>query len=112
MKIWSKGLGTMVLNMNFRNYYVEMDDGDLLIKGRITDPVMWNFVITIEKNDIRGLANIIFKGGFLSYLGKNFTGFFVFFFEKLFKRKKFEHPEEDIDLPDDVYSIQAENTPS
>ena len=107
MKIWSKGLGTMVLNMNFRNYYVEMEEGNLLIKGQITNPVMWDFVITIEKNDIRGFANVILKGGFLAYLGKNIGYFFLFFFEKIFNRKKFERPEEDIILPDDVYSIEA-----
>ena len=106
MKIWSKGLGTMVLNMNFRNFYVEIEDGNLLIKGQIIDPVMWDFVITLEKDDIRGLANIIFKGHFLAYLGKNIYYVGIFFFEKLFKRKKFEHPEKKIELPDDVYSIE------
>ena len=93
--------------MNFRNYYVEMDHGELLIKGHITSPVMWKFVITIEKNDIRGFANIILKRGFLAYLGKNIRYFFIFFFEKIFKRKSFERPEEDIMLPADVYSIEA-----
>ena len=113
MKIWSKGLGTMVLNMDFRNYYVEMDNGNLLIKGRITNPVMWNFVITIEKNDIRGFANIIFKGKFLVYLGRNIAYVFAFFFEKIFKRHKFQRPEESIELPEDVYSIESGggNTP-
>ncbi|MFO7963675.1 MAG: hypothetical protein R6U50_07130 [Desulfobacterales bacterium] len=107
MKIWSKGLGTMVLNMEFRHYYVEIKDGCLLIKGRIEDPVMWNFVITIEKEDIRGLANVIFKGRFLAFLGKNLHYFAVFFFEKLFRRSAYAHPERDIELPEDVYCIQS-----
>ena len=107
MKIWSKGLGTMVLNMNFRNFYVEIEDGNLLIKGQIIDPVMWDFVITLGKDDIRGLANIIFKGHFLAYLGKNSYYLAIFLFEKLFERKKFEIPENKIELPDDVYSIQT-----
>ena len=106
MKIWSKGLGAMVLNMEFRNYYVEINEGCLVIKGQITDPVTWNFVITVEKKDIRGLANIIFKGPFLVFLGKNIRYFFLFFFEKIFKRKTYAHPEKNIELPDDVYCIQ------
>jgi hypothetical protein len=107
MKIWSKGLGTMVLNMDFRHYYVEIKDGDLLIKGQIVNPVMWNFQITVGKDDIRGLANVLFKGRFLAFLGKNLRWFAIFFFEKLFKRNKFEHPEKTIELPADVYSINS-----
>jgi hypothetical protein len=107
MKIWSKGLGTMVLNMNFRHYYVEIKDGNLLIKGQINDPVMWKFVITVEKDDIRGLTNILFKQRFLAYLGKNIKYFFIFFFEKIFKRSAYEYPKEKIELPPDVYSMKA-----
>lgn len=99
MKIWSKGLGTMVLLMDFRNYYVEMDDrGDLLIKGQITDPVFWNFVITIKRDDIRGLANIGFKPGFLIYLLKNVHWMVKFLFEKLFRKDRFLHPEQNIEI--------------
>jgi hypothetical protein len=99
MKIWSKGLGTMVLNMEFRNYYVEVKNGSLFIKGQITSPVTWNFVITVEKDDIRGLANIIFKKRFLAFLGKNLHYFIVFLFEKVFRRKAFAHPDKNIELP-------------
>jgi len=98
MRIWSKGLGTMVLLMDFRNYYVERNGGDLLIKGKITDPVFWNFVITIKRDDIRGLANIAFKPRFLFYLLKNVQHIVKFFFEKLFRRDRFVHPEKDIEI--------------
>jgi hypothetical protein len=107
MNIWSKGLGTMVLNMDFRHYYVEIRDGNLLIKGQIVTPVMWYFQITVGKDDIRGLANILFKGRFLAFLGRNIRWFGIFFHEKLFKRKKFDHPEKTIELPADVYSIES-----
>jgi hypothetical protein len=102
MKIWSKGLGTMVLNMEFRHYYVEINDGSLQIKGQITDPVTWFFVITVEKEDIRGLANILFKGRFLAFLGKNIHYFLLFFFEKIFGRKNYAYPEKNIELPANV----------
>ena len=99
MKIWSKGLGTMVLLMDFRNYYVEMDEtGDLLIKGQITDPVFWDFVITVKRNDIRGLANIALKPRFLVFLLRNVHWMLKFLFEKLFRKERFLPPEESIEI--------------
>ncbi len=98
MKIWSKGLGTMVLNMDFRKCRVEMENGDLLIKGQITDPVFWNYVITIKKDDIRGCANILFKPGFIVFFGRNIPLFLKFFFEKLFKKEKFTPPKNKIEI--------------
>ena len=93
MKLWSKGLGRMTLTMNFNNYYAESEDGILYIKGKITDPVFWNFVITIHKEDIPGLANILFKPLFLKYLVLKFP---QFVFNKLFHRNIFTHPEKNI----------------
>ena len=99
MRIWSKGLGKMVLTMDFRNYYTELDPGgNLLIKGQITDPVFWNFVITVKKDDIRGLANIVFKFRFLIYLVSNVPNMVKFFFQKLFRKQLFEHPEKNIEI--------------
>ncbi len=99
MKIWSKGLGTMVLLMDFRNYCVEMNEtGDLLIKGQITDPVFWNFVITVKREDIKGVANIALKPRFLIYLLRNVHWMLKFFFEKLFRKDRFPHPEENIEI--------------
>ncbi len=99
MKIWSKGLGTMVLLMDFRNYYVEIDEtGDLLIKGQITDPVFWNFVITVKPDDVKGLANIALKPRFVFFLLKNVPWMLRFLFEKLFTRDKFVHPEQNIEI--------------
>lgn len=99
MRIWSKGLGKMVLTMDFRKYYTELDPGgDLLIKGQITEPVFWNFVITVKKDDIRGLANIVFKFRFLIYLVSNVPNMVKFFFLKLFRKQLFEHPEKNIEI--------------
>lgn len=96
MKLWSKGLGKMTLTMDFNNYYAESEDGILYIKGKITDPVYWNFVITITKEDIPGLANIVFKPLFLKYLVANMVKFPRFVFNKIFRREIFTHPEKNI----------------
>ena len=98
MKVWSKGLGTMTIVMDFRKIYLEIENGKLLVKGQITDPVFWNYVITIEKNDIRGLANMFFKPGFLAFGGRHLTLVLKFFYQKLFQRDLFDHPEEKIEI--------------
>ena len=98
MRVWSKGLGTMVLNMDMRNYFVELEDGDLLIKGKIVDPVFWNFVITFQKDDIRGFANVFTKWRFVLYIVKNIPSVLKFFFGKIFSRSQFEHPKERIEI--------------
>ncbi|MCP4750364.1 MAG: hypothetical protein GY866_05700 [Proteobacteria bacterium] len=102
MKIWSKGLGTMVLNMDFRKCDVELEGGDLLIKGQITDPVFWNYVITMKKDDIRGCANIVFKPGFLFFFLTNIRYSLVFLFEKVFRRSKYSPPDEKIEIAKNV----------
>jgi hypothetical protein len=101
MRLWSKGLGRMTLTMDFNNYYAEVNDGTLYIKGKITDPVYWNFVITIHKEDIPGLANILFKRQFLKYLIVNIARIPKFIFDKLLHRDKFAHPEKTIEIVKD-----------
>lgn len=86
----------MTLTMDFNNYYAESENGILYVKGKITDPVYWNFVITITKDDIPGVANIVFKPFFLKYLARNFFKFPQFLFNKIFRRDKFTHPEKNI----------------
>ncbi len=98
MKLWSKGLGKMTLTMDFNNYYAESEGGILYVKGKITDPVYWNFVITIKSEDIPGLANILFKPLMLKYLAVNMLKFPQFVFNKLFRRQIFTHPEKNIQI--------------
>ena len=91
MKVWSKGLGKMVLEMDLRRYYLEVDNasGDLLIKGKITEPVLWDFKFTLEKSDIPGLIRIALQRNTLAYVVKNSYMSFVFVYEKMFKKEKY-----------------------
>ncbi len=90
MKVWSKGLGQIVLNMDLRRYYVELDDsGELLIKGKITDPVLWKFKLSINKDDIPGLIHVLFKPKILIYIVKNSYEIFQYMFDKTFKKDSF-----------------------
>jgi hypothetical protein len=55
-------------------------------------------VITVRKEDIKGLANIVFKPGFMAYLLKNMHWVLKFLFERIFRQDRFSHPEEQIEI--------------
>ena len=60
MKLWSKGLGRTELKMDFRTYQVTQapDSSNVFISGNITDPVNWEFRITMTPEDVAGLIKI------------------------------------------------------
>jgi len=59
MRVWSKGLGNMTLNIDFNTSRVNWEDGHLTVTGWIKDPVVWNYRITIEDHDIKGLFKVV-----------------------------------------------------
>lgn len=75
MKLWSRGLGKTELNMDFRYYKVKKDlySDNVFIIGKITDPVDWEFKITLGPEDIPGMTKIFFNFGVIKLLIKNFV---------------------------------------
>ena len=73
MKMWSRGLGKTELKMDFRYYQVKKDSetGDVIIFGKITDPVNWEFKITLEPNDIAGFMKVFFHSCVMELSLKN-----------------------------------------
>lgn len=71
MKVWSKGLGKLELFADFKNYYTEAENDEVYIKGTITDPVVWDFKITVTREDIPGLTHLILNKNMLKLLLKN-----------------------------------------
>lgn len=67
MKLWSRGLGTTEITMDFREYEVLTDPetGNITIIGTMKDPVNWEFKITMEPDDIPGFMKILFNMGVL-----------------------------------------------
>lgn len=72
MKLWSKGLGSMEICMDFKRYGVVKEKDEVHIKGTITEPVIWNFVITFTQDDIPGLIKIALDKRILWMFIKNF----------------------------------------
>jgi hypothetical protein len=71
MKVWSKGLGKVELIFELDKYWSEKEEGEdgekvYYIKGTINDPVVWEFVITMTKEDIPGLIMFAFDRKILS----------------------------------------------
>ncbi len=91
MKVWSKGLGKVELIFDLHKYWVEIEeDGDgektYCVKGTIDEPVMWEFVITMTKEDIPGLMLMalnwkilrIFLDNPMSFIGSTAKAALVF----------------------------------
>ncbi len=87
MKMWSRGLGRTEIHMDFRCYEVSKDpnNNDVWVSGSITEPVNWEFRITITPEDIPGIIKLAFSFTMLKLLIKNAYRYV----EYLFNKKKY-----------------------
>jgi len=87
MKLWSRGLGKTELIMDFR--YNQMKNypatENVYIIGKITDPVNWEFRITLEPDDIPGLIKMFMNFGVIKLALKNMHKYIIY----LFNRRKY-----------------------
>ncbi len=58
MRLWSRGLGRQELKMDFMRYAISKEGHEVVISGRITDPVNWDFWIRFDENDVPGLVRV------------------------------------------------------
>jgi len=58
MRLWSRGLGKQELKMDFMKYDVRKEGQEVVISGRITDPVNWDFWIRFDEDDVPGLVRV------------------------------------------------------
>ncbi|MEW6201404.1 MAG: hypothetical protein AB1546_05480 [bacterium] len=91
MKVWSKGLGDIELILDFEKYRIEKEksaEGEkIYIKGIITDPVYWDFRITMTKNDVPGLLNIALNSSIILLFLRNIRASMSFIFRRFVLRK-------------------------
>ena len=87
MKLWSRGLGRTELKMDCRYYTVKPDpDSDsIFIYGKITDPVNWEFRITIGPDDIPGMIKLFLCVSTIKLVLMNIYRYFIY----LWNRKKY-----------------------
>ena len=58
MKLRSRGLGSKELVMDFREYEITCEGDEVVVSGRIREPVNWNFSLRISQEDIPGMLRI------------------------------------------------------
>jgi hypothetical protein len=51
-----------------------MEEGKVLMRGTIKEPVSWNYEITLFKEDVRGILRIALSIQGIVYFIKNITG--------------------------------------
>jgi len=86
MKVWSKGLGSIELKLDFSSYSVRKDGNQTYIEGLITDPVYWDFRITMTKEDIKGLLHVATQWHMILFFLSNMSEMMKFFFQSIIKR--------------------------
>ncbi|MBW1892317.1 MAG: hypothetical protein JRF40_08255 [Deltaproteobacteria bacterium] len=84
MKLWSRGLGKTELKMDCRYYTVKSDPGgdNVYIVGKITDPVNWEFRVTLEPEDIPGFIKMFMNYCIIKLTLKNMYKYIIYLFNK------------------------------
>jgi hypothetical protein len=84
MKVWSRGLGKTELLIDLRYYEAKKDpnSANVFIIGNITDPVNWEFKITLEPVDIEGFLKFAFKPSLIWIVLKNLYRGIGYFFKR------------------------------
>ncbi len=95
MKLWSRGLGKTEIYMDFRYYRLLRDPGDkknVMLIGKMQDPVTWEFMITIQPEDIAGVMKAVFTFPMMIFIVRNLHQYLLY----LFNRKKFSEGSGDL----------------
>jgi hypothetical protein len=87
MKLWSRGLGRTEVIMDFRYYKVIKDpkSGEVMVIGKMQDPVTWEFTMKLEPSDIAGIMKLFFSFAMLAFVLKNM----FLYISYLFNRKQY-----------------------
>lgn len=74
MRFWSKGLGERELVIDLSKGKLTMEEGKVLMRGTIKEPVAWNYEVTLFKEDVRGILRIALSIQGIVYFMKNIAG--------------------------------------
>jgi hypothetical protein len=86
MRFWSKGLGDrqLVIDLSRGNLSNEPNN-EVVMRGVISEPVKWNYEVTLFDTDVRGILRVALTPQALIYFAKNIGGLGQYF-ARLFKR--------------------------
>lgn len=82
MKLWSRGLGTTEVDMDFEKYQAIEENENVIVIGNMISPVNWEFKITMTPQDIVGFARLFFSWPVFKYTLKNSWRILKYIFQK------------------------------
>ena len=96
MKLWSRGLGKQQLKMDFMRYAISKEGQEIVISGRITDPVNWDFWIRFDEDDVPGLVRVATNRKVIGLVARRWFKK-ILFFRKIFsfRRRRSERAAEE-----------------
>jgi hypothetical protein len=98
MKLWSRGLGKQELKMDFMRYAISKEGQEVVISGRITDPVNWDFWIRFDEGDVPGLVRVATNRKVIGLVARRWFKK-LFFFRKIFSFGRRRRPEATTEEP-------------
>ena len=98
MKLWSRGLGKHELKMDLMRYAISKEGQEVVISGRITDPVNWDFWIRFDEDDVPGLMHVATNRKVIGLVARRWLKK-VFFFRKIFSLRRLRRPEATAEEP-------------
>ncbi len=87
MRFWSKGLGDrqLVIDLSRGNLSNEPNN-EVVMRGIISEPVKWNYEVTLFDTDVRGILRVALTWQALLFFAKNIGGLGTYF-TRLFKHE-------------------------
>ncbi len=80
MRVRSKGLGRIELHFDLSKAKVDRQNPQLVLSGKTERPVVWDFAISIEENDMGSLFKLMFRkasiGFFFHFLWREISSIF------------------------------------
>jgi hypothetical protein len=92
MKLWSRGLGKQELKMNFMDYDIRREGQEVVISGRITDPVNWDFWIRLDEDDVPGLVRVARNPSIVGMVGRRWFNKVFLFWRRPAEKPAVEEP--------------------
>lgn len=103
MKLWSRGLGRQELKLDFMRYEISREGDEIVISGRITEPVNWEFWIRFDEEDVPGLVRVATNRSVLGMVLGHW-------FKKIIPFRGRQRAEEDQETPEAAKSATGEKT--
>ncbi len=74
MRFWSKGLGERELVIDLSKGNLTLEEGKVFMRGKVVEPVNWNYEITLFPEDVRGILRVALSIQGMGYFLKNISG--------------------------------------